>query len=146
MERDREALVDMFVYLKIPQILLKMIEQGVSRNDIYEALDKISNCATLLNELDLKKCDNTLQCILEKLKNFEIINEVECETLVHNRYSYSDISSYVSRILGIEQRPELDSLLKKQIGPSGGQSPSRYQLISVSQKAKQTFAKVGHLI
>ena len=78
-------MVDMFVYLKIPQILLKLIEQGVSKQEIYTALEKISNCTTLLNELDLKKCDNTLQCILGKLKSTDVINEMEYENLVHNR-------------------------------------------------------------
>uniref|UniRef100_A0A914D3R8 Mediator of RNA polymerase II transcription subunit 24 n=2 Tax=Acrobeloides nanus TaxID=290746 RepID=A0A914D3R8_9BILA len=127
-ERDREALVDMFVYLKIPQILLKLIEQGVSKQEIYTALEKISNCTTLLNELDLKKCDNTLQCILDKLKSADVINEMEYENLVHNRNLY------------IKQKPELDSLISKS-GSAGGQALSRYQLISVSLKAKQTFAK-----
>lgn len=86
MERDREALADMFVYLKIPQILIKLTEMGVSKEDIYLGLEKVSHCATLLNELDLKKSDNTFKSTLDKLKSVDIIDADAYEVLVQNRY------------------------------------------------------------
>uniref|UniRef100_A0A915DXX5 Mediator of RNA polymerase II transcription subunit 24 n=1 Tax=Ditylenchus dipsaci TaxID=166011 RepID=A0A915DXX5_9BILA len=103
-QRDREALADMFVYLKVPQILLKLVDQGVSRQDVFAALQRVSHSSTLLNELDSKKCDNTFHYIILELKQTEVLQEQQFLQLVANRKQ------------GLEQKPELLELLSNKFG------------------------------
>src|SRR5688572_26357917 len=107
----------MFVYLKVPQILVKLVDQGVSREDIYTALQRISQCPTLLNELDSKKCDNTFHYIIQELKQMDVLQEEQFVQLADNRK------------LGLEQKPALLELLNGGEGARAGVQQSRVQLI-----------------
>ncbi|KAI1721617.1 mediator of RNA polymerase II transcription subunit 24 [Ditylenchus destructor] len=126
--RDREALSDMFVYLKLPQILLKLVEQGVSREDILNALEKISQNSTLLNELDLKKRDNTFIYVVEQLVTLKVLDEKHISTLKSNRRR------------GIEQNLKLFDILQSESARTGVHQ-SRIQHMQLSQKAKKSFEK-----
>lgn len=75
----------MFVYLRAPQILPKLVELGVSATDLYKGLEKVSRCATLLNLLDCRKRENTFQNIVEKLHENGHLTEEQSSTLVQNR-------------------------------------------------------------
>lgn len=62
-----------------------MLKQGVSKTEIYDALTKISKCATLLNEVDSKKFHNTFQHILQELKQLDVLGNDELNLLNANR-------------------------------------------------------------
>lgn len=79
-------MADMFVFLRIPLILNEMLNQNVSKTEIFDALTKISDCSTLLNEVDSKKFHNTFQHILQELKQLNVIDNDEMNLLNTNRY------------------------------------------------------------
>lgn len=140
-------MADMFVFLRIPLILSKMLSLNVSKAEIYDALIKISNCSTLLNEVDLKKFHNTFQHISQELKQLNVINNDELNLLNANRYFcfFTKVIIFFIRKLGIERKSALVELLCKNTDDSSNRSSfqkSRVHLIVAAQKAKKAFERV----
>ncbi|KAF7633983.1 hypothetical protein Mgra_00006611 [Meloidogyne graminicola] len=84
-QREREALADVFVFIKLPQVLNRLIERGVQRQTILTALERICNCDALLDQVDAKKSDNVFRFFLDGIKKVDIINSKEHETLTKKR-------------------------------------------------------------
>lgn len=82
---EKEALAELFGILKVPKILEKLLELGVSKSEIFIALDKISRCTTLLNEVDTIKSENVFEYMIETLKNLNVINNDSFNALQNTR-------------------------------------------------------------
>lgn len=105
---DRETMADMYLYIKVPQILNQMKQYGVKSSDVHSALDEICNCTKLLDELDIKKKANTFGYFLDELKKVGLIDDSYSNLLMEKRKKLSHstqvdcLSNFISNIALIE--------------------------------------------
>jgi len=144
-KNEREALTDMFVYLRVPQIVKRLVERnGVSNADVYAAMEKMVRQHSLLNEVDNQKWDNSLLHVASELKDNGILSAEQVEHLVAQRRA------------GLERRPELYKLLANANGGkdemvSASTVPvmrlehqqSRLAWMKTAQSAKKVFERVS---
>ncbi|KAI3413445.1 hypothetical protein GPALN_010938 [Globodera pallida] len=137
--REREALADVFVFFKLPQILSKMLSRGVPRGSVSAALGRLCASASLLDELDGKKSDNLFRFFMDALRRLDIVSQSDHEALVSRRDG---------------DRAQNEELLQHLRSAIGGLSSSattaeaaqmvkaRSELINRVQKAKNAIDRV----
>ncbi|KAL3100953.1 hypothetical protein niasHS_001413 [Heterodera schachtii] len=138
--REREALADVFVFFKLPQVLSKMLSRGVPRASVTAALGHLCASASLLDELDAKKSDNMFRFFMDALRRADIVGQSDHEALVLRRDAdrgQNDelLQQLRSTIVGISSSATTAAEAAQMV-------KARSELINRVQKAKSAIDRV----
>ncbi|KAL3075566.1 hypothetical protein niasHT_036586 [Heterodera trifolii] len=138
--REREALADVFVFFKLPQVLSKMLSRGVPRASFTAALGHLCASASLLDELDAKKSDNMFRFFMDALLRADIVGQSDHEALVLRRDAdrgQNDelLQQLRSTIVGISSSATTAAEAAQMV-------KARSELINRVQKAKSAIDRV----
>uniref|UniRef100_A0A914QDM7 Mediator of RNA polymerase II transcription subunit 24 n=1 Tax=Panagrolaimus davidi TaxID=227884 RepID=A0A914QDM7_9BILA len=109
---QRNSLVEIFVYLRVPNILkLLIFELGVKKESLLLALKRLVKAKSLLNTVDLKTKSHLVKHWLKTFLELNLINVEEYENLLQIRNSEIQTNSSLSFLL--DEKISDDSSLKK---------------------------------
>ena len=98
----RNSLVEVFVYLRLPNIIKLLVEElSLKKMCLINALKQFINLKSLLNAVDMKTQSNLVQHLLNSILEHNIITSEECDELLGIRNAE------------ISLRPELEFLLSE---------------------------------
>jgi hypothetical protein len=63
-----------------------LIERGIQRQIIYAALERICNCGSLLDQIDVIKFCDVFRFFLDAIKKADVINSKQYEYLTKKRF------------------------------------------------------------
>ncbi|KAE9551913.1 hypothetical protein FO519_004872 [Halicephalobus sp. NKZ332] len=112
----RIALVDVFAFLRIPNILKMMVEHlNVKKEHLFEALKAFLNYKSLLNAVDLNNRCNYFEHLCSALVEKNLITDSEADELVRKRLSIIENSDELGEMLQSTELMAMSKLRKVRI-------------------------------